>query len=67
MQHCYIITDAISNPTIRISTNFYHMLGSSIETFLQLCDDQDADIRMTSEECLSRIIRVSQNYQIRKI
>nr|CAI5834824.1 unnamed protein product [Callosobruchus analis] len=58
LQHCYIITDAISNPTIKISSNFQNLLGTTIQTLLSLCDDQDADVRMTSEECLNRIIRV---------
>uniref|UniRef100_A0A6P7FFL9 Huntingtin-like n=1 Tax=Diabrotica virgifera virgifera TaxID=50390 RepID=A0A6P7FFL9_DIAVI len=58
IQYCYNITDAISNSTIRVSTNFHSLLGTSIEVFLLLCDDEDADIRMTSEECLNRIIRV---------
>ncbi|CAH1990108.1 unnamed protein product [Acanthoscelides obtectus] len=57
IQHCYTITDAISNPTIKISPSFQNLLGSTIQTFLNLCDDPDADIRMTSEECLNRIIR----------
>lgn len=58
IQHCYIITEAISNPTIRISTDFHFLLSSTVEGFLKLCDDQDSDVRMTSEECLNRIIRV---------
>ncbi|CAG9829715.1 unnamed protein product [Diabrotica balteata] len=66
IQYCYNITDAISNSTIRVSTNFHILLGTSIEVFLLLCDDEDADIRMTSEECLNRIIRAA-NGSIGKI
>uniref|UniRef100_A0A6P7F8J4 Huntingtin-like n=1 Tax=Diabrotica virgifera virgifera TaxID=50390 RepID=A0A6P7F8J4_DIAVI len=66
IQYCYNITDAISNSTIRVSTNFHSLLGTSIEVFLLLCDDEDADIRMTSEECLNRIIRAA-NGSIGKI
>nr|XP_023020492.1 huntingtin [Leptinotarsa decemlineata] len=62
VQFCYNVTEAISNPTIRISPNFQTLLGISVETFLLLCDDQDADIRMTSEECLNRIIRAADGY-----
>nr|CAH7759250.1 unnamed protein product [Callosobruchus chinensis] len=62
IQHCYIITDAISNPTIKISSNFQNLLGSTIQTLLGLCDDLDADVRMTSEECLNRIIRASNEH-----
>lgn len=57
-----MITEAISNPTIRVSTIFPTLLGNSVEAFLKLCDDNDADVRMTSEECLNRIIRVCSFY-----
>lgn len=53
------MTEAVSNPTIRISTEFYRILGNTIENFLKLTDDPDSDVRMTAEECLNRIIRVS--------
>ncbi|CAH1155948.1 unnamed protein product [Phaedon cochleariae] len=62
IQYCYFITEAISNPTIRIPNNYHTLLGSCIEIFLLLCDDQDADIRMTSEECLNRIIRAADGH-----
>lgn len=58
IQHCYIITEAVSNPTIRISTDFQRILGNTLETFLKLTDDPESDVRMTAEECLNRIIRV---------
>ncbi|KAJ8959892.1 hypothetical protein NQ318_011628 [Aromia moschata] len=67
IQCCYVITEAISNPTIRISTNFHILLGNSIEALLKLCDDQDSDVRMTSEECLNRIIRAANEGHIGKI
>ncbi|XP_018571399.1 huntingtin [Anoplophora glabripennis] len=67
IQHCYVITEAISNPTIRISTDFHILLSNSIEAFLRLCDDQDSDVRMTSEECLNRIIRAANDGYIGKI
>ncbi|XP_056637539.1 huntingtin [Diorhabda sublineata] len=62
IHYCYSITEAISNPTIRVSSSFHNLLGTSIELFLILCDDEDADIRMTSEECLNRIIRAANGY-----
>lgn len=40
------------------------LLEVTIETFLKLCDDSDSDVRMTSDECLNRIIRVSLLTQI---
>ncbi|XP_060528068.1 huntingtin [Cylas formicarius] len=57
IHHCLVITEAISNPTIRISANFSVLLGVTIETFLTLCDDSDSDVRMRSDECLNKIIR----------
>lgn len=58
IQHCYVVTEAVSNPTIRVSTDFHRILGTTIETFLKLTDDPESDVRMTVEECLNRIIRV---------
>lgn len=58
IQHCYVVTEAVSNPTIRISKDFQQILGNIIETFLKLTDDSESDVRMTAEECLNRIIRV---------
>lgn len=58
VQHCNVITDAICSSTIRIAPNFNQLLSFTIEVLLQLCDDQDADIRMIADECLNRIIRV---------
>lgn len=58
IQHCYVITEAVSNPTIRITTDFHRILGNIIEIFLKLTDDPESDVRMTAEECLNRIIRV---------
>ncbi|CAG9862370.1 unnamed protein product [Phyllotreta striolata] len=62
LQYCYTITEAIANPAIKVSSNFHVLLGSTVEVFLLLCDDDDPDIRMTSEECLNRIIRSSNGY-----
>lgn len=53
------MAEAFSNPTIKISTSVPVLLEVTIETFLKLCDDSDSDVRMTSDECLNRIIRVS--------
>ncbi|CAH0556044.1 unnamed protein product [Brassicogethes aeneus] len=57
--HCHIITESISNASIKVSPNFQHLLGLTIEALLKLCDDQESDVRMTSEECLNRIIRAT--------
>ncbi|XP_050315238.1 huntingtin-like [Anthonomus grandis grandis] len=67
IHHCYVVSEAFSNPTIKVSTNLPVLLEVTIETFLKLCDDSDADIRMTSEECLNRIIRVMSDGHTGKI
>lgn len=59
MYHCHILTEAISNPSIKTAPNFQYLLSLTIEALLKLCDDPESDIRMTSEECLNKIIRVS--------
>lgn len=64
LHHCYAVAEAFSNPTIRISTSVPVLLEVTIEIFLKLCDDSDSDVRMTSDECLNRIIRVSLLTQI---
>lgn len=64
IQYCYVITEAASNPTIKISTDFHRILGNIIETFLKLTDDPESDVRMTAEECLNRIIRVTPRISI---
>lgn len=58
IQHCYVITEATSNPTIRVSKDFHHILGSIIEIFLKLTDDPDSDVQMTARESLNRFVRV---------
>lgn len=37
---------------------FTNLLELSIDTFLDLCDDQDADVRTVAEESLNKIIKV---------
>ncbi|KAJ8928271.1 hypothetical protein NQ314_019222 [Rhamnusium bicolor] len=43
------------------------LLRNSVEALLRLCDDQESDVRMTSEECLTRIIRAANDGHIGKI
>ncbi|RZC38340.1 huntingtin-like [Asbolus verrucosus] len=67
IQHCHIVTEAISNSTIKIAPNFHTYLSITIEVLLQLCDDQESDVRMTAEECLNRIIRALNDGNIGKV
>lgn len=60
--HLTITTEAMANPTIQIAPNFNYLLSFSIEVLLQLCDDPESDVRMVVEECLNRLIRVSELY-----
>lgn len=56
--HCNIISDAMCNSSVRVASNFQNLLCFSIEILLQLCDDQESDVRMVADESLNRIIRV---------
>ncbi|XP_076265784.1 huntingtin isoform X2 [Rhynchophorus ferrugineus] len=67
IHHCHIVTEAFSNSTIKVSTKFQVLLNFTIDTFLQLCDDPESDIRMTSDECLNRIIRTVSAEHIAKV
>ena len=35
-----------------------------METFLSMCDDQEADVRMVADECLNKTIKVTNSYLI---
>lgn len=61
IQHCNLVTEAMSNSTIKIAPNFPNLLGFTIETFLKLVDDPDSDVRMIADECLNRIIKVEKH------
>jgi huntingtin len=67
IQHCHIVTEAISNSTIKIAPNFHTYLSITIEVLLQLCDDQESDVRMTAGDCLNRIIRALNDGNIGKV
>ncbi|XP_063922689.1 huntingtin isoform X2 [Zophobas morio] len=67
IQHCHIVTEAISNSTIKIAPNFHTYLSITIEVLLQLCDDQESDVRMTAGDCLNRIIRAMNDGNIGKV
>ena len=43
----------------RSVADFPKFLGIAIETFLNLCDDSESDIRMVADECLNKSIKVS--------
>jgi len=38
---------------------FHKFLGVCMETFITLIDDSDIDVKLVADECLNRIIRVS--------
>ncbi|KAL1498153.1 hypothetical protein ABEB36_008998 [Hypothenemus hampei] len=67
IHHCYVVAEAFSNPTIKVSSNFTVLLDVAIETFLKLSDDNDSDVRMTSDECLNRIIRAVSDRHLGKV
>ena len=50
----------------RSVADFPRFLGIAMETFLTLCDDPEADIRMVADECLNRSIKVrGESYRAR--
>ncbi|KAL1138044.1 hypothetical protein AAG570_009739 [Ranatra chinensis] len=57
----------ICSPETRAAPNFTTLLSYSMETLLQICDDQDSNIRMTADECLNRIIRTVMDSNIVKV
>lgn len=38
------------------------LLSFAMESLLQMCNDNDSDVRMTADESLNRIIRVSSSF-----
>ncbi|XP_008191527.2 huntingtin [Tribolium castaneum] len=67
IQHCHIVTEAISNSTIKIAPSFPTYLSITIEVLLQLCDDQESDVRMTAGDCLNKVIRAMNDGNIGKV
>ncbi|KAL3269433.1 hypothetical protein HHI36_008503 [Cryptolaemus montrouzieri] len=67
IQHCHVITDYITSPTLQASSNFSNILNYTMETLFQICDDSDSDIRMVAEECLNKIIKAFDDEHITKI
>lgn len=55
--HCTTIADAICTPSIRSFPDFAKLVGISIESFFLCCDDDDTDVRLVADECLSRTIK----------
>lgn len=45
----------------RNSPEFQKLLGIAMEMFLLCCDDAESDVRMVADECLNKIIKVSQH------
>lgn len=57
MLNCNVVADCICAPNMRSIVDFPKFLGIAMETFLMLCDDLEADIRMVADECLNRTIK----------
>ncbi|CAL1538264.1 unnamed protein product [Lymnaea stagnalis] len=58
MLHCNIVADCMCSPNMRTIADFPKFLGIAMESFLTLCDDPEADVRMVADECLNRTIKV---------
>ncbi|XP_060568114.1 huntingtin-like isoform X3 [Ruditapes philippinarum] len=57
IQNCNLIADCICASNMRSVSDFPKFLGIAIETFLNLCDDPESDIRMVADECLNKSIK----------
>lgn len=55
------------NSSVKVASNFQDLLCFSIEILLQLCDDQEADVRMVADESLNRVIRAMTNGNVIKV
>ncbi|KAF7996379.1 hypothetical protein HCN44_002011 [Aphidius gifuensis] len=66
MSCCTTIANGICCQTGKVIKNFSQILGISIRTLLQLCDDDESDVRMIADECLNRIIKSTcDNYALK--
>uniref|UniRef100_H2ZNB7 Huntingtin n=1 Tax=Ciona savignyi TaxID=51511 RepID=H2ZNB7_CIOSA len=65
--HCNIITDSIISQSIRSLVDFPGLLAVSVETLLQSCADENADVRLNSNECLNRVIKGLYDVSVSKI
>ncbi|XP_071441491.1 huntingtin [Hetaerina americana] len=65
--HCITIADAMCNSGVKGSHDFSQLISVAIETLLQLCDDQDSNVRMIADESLNRIIRALTDTNVVKI
>ncbi|XP_046383294.1 huntingtin isoform X2 [Ischnura elegans] len=65
--HCITIADAMCNSGVKGSHDFSQLISVAIETLLQLCDDQDSNVRMIADESLNRIIRALTDTNVMKI
>ncbi|XP_060084449.1 huntingtin-like [Ylistrum balloti] len=58
IMNCNIVADCICAPNMRAIIDFPKFLGIAMETFLNLCDDAESDVRMVADECINRSIKV---------
>nr|NP_001342356.1 huntingtin [Ciona intestinalis] len=55
--HCNIVLESIISPSIRSLADYPGLLAVSVETLLQSCADDNADVRLNANECLNRLIK----------
>ncbi|KAI1278484.1 Huntingtin [Halotydeus destructor] len=65
--HCSAVSEHICNPNLKTIEDFPKYLSITIETLLHFCNDQEADVRLNSSECLNRIIRCLADQQLGRI
>lgn len=64
ISHCTTIADSLGSQNVSKSNqDFAKYLSMAMEVFFTLCDDPDADVRLTADENLNRVIRtLSENH-----
>uniref|UniRef100_A0A8C6Y6F0 Huntingtin n=1 Tax=Naja naja TaxID=35670 RepID=A0A8C6Y6F0_NAJNA len=56
--HCLTICENIVAQSLRNSPEFPKLLGIAMELFLLCSDDAESDVRMVSDECLNKVIKL---------
>uniref|UniRef100_A0A8C6YA07 Huntingtin n=1 Tax=Naja naja TaxID=35670 RepID=A0A8C6YA07_NAJNA len=58
VNHCLTICENIVAQSLRNSPEFPKLLGIAMELFLLCSDDAESDVRMVSDECLNKVIKL---------
>ncbi|XP_076812038.1 huntingtin-like isoform X3 [Clavelina lepadiformis] len=65
--NCNVIAESLILTSVKNNNDFPGLLAVSIETLLQACSDESADVRLGAEECLNKVIKGLYDTSISKI